>query len=118
MNKVVPFKKKSGTKEEDDGDILEAGSLGTTKYKIYKRGVIHITDGKLLFKKNMDEFEKVLDQINFDEVIEGKSHTIKGSGDNDNLVFTKKDGDFQISLEKKGFDTIEKLRGLLQKRGN
>lgn len=116
MARVVPFKKQPA--KDESGVVIETGTLGNTSYKIYKRGVIHIYDGKLTFKKNMDEFEKVLNAIDFDEIQDGDTHVIKGSGDNDNLVFTRKDGDFVISLEKRGFDTIQKLRGLLGKRGD
>lgn len=112
MSKMLKFIDK-GRKKTVDGDISSHGKLGDLDYKIYDRGVIHIYKDNLLFKKNMDVFQDEIDEIDFDKLKEGKSHILHGSGDNDYMVFTRKDGDIEVSLKKRTYDIIEKLKNIL-----
>jgi hypothetical protein len=40
---------------------------------------------------------------------------ISGSGENDHLVFSKEDGELTISLRKRDFEIIGKLKGILSR---
>lgn len=106
--------KKNAAKE----DIVDHGIIGKLSYEIYKRGVIHIFDKKLTFKKNIEPFEDEIEQLDFDSLTEGQNLVMKGSGDNDNLVFTLKDGELEVSLSKRGFAVIDKLKDVLSKGRN
>ena len=46
---------------------------------------------------------------------EDETRIILGCGDTDNLVFTRVDGDIKITVEKKDFEIIKKLKGLIKK---
>lgn len=109
---LIPFLSK-GSKKSNDGKIIDHGTLGKLKYEIYERGVIHITNGKLIFHKDKDIFEDEINEIDFDELLNKKEHRINGSGESDHLVFTYKDGDVNIGIKKRDFDAIEKLKKIL-----
>ena len=105
-----------GPKKSDDGKIVDHGKLGNLDYEIYNRGVIHIFDKDgLRFKKDIYIFEEEIKKISFDKMIDGDCREIKGSGDNDNLVFSKKDADIGISLKRKEFKALELLKDVLNK---
>lgn len=114
--KIIPLCIRSeGPKQSIDEDILDHGSIGDLHYEINHRQVIHISDKKGHFKKDADSFEEALNKLDLESLQEGESLTITGSGDNDDLVFTMKEGDLKLSLAKKGFGVVEKLRGLISK---
>ena len=112
--KILPFISK-GAKTRKKEEIKDHGKLGTLSYEVFRRGVIHIFDGDLTFKKDAALFEDALDAIDFDAMADGESHTIKGSGDNDNLVFRKERGVMDILLKKRGHDKIDKLKSILSR---
>lgn len=121
MSKVLSFvnnkKKVDPKKSPSNYSVLSDGKLGSLSYDIHNVGgvmnTLHVTDGKLKFKKNFDDFEDKFSGLNPDSMTDGDTYVITGSGDNDNLIFTKKDGDIEISLEKKGFEILDKLRSIL-----
>lgn len=114
---VIPFvkKKSDGPTTGPEGEVVvDHGTIGTLSYEIYERGVIHIFDDQnLRFKKALDAFEDELNQIKFEDMIEGDETIMKGSGDNDNLVFVCNGDEIDIILSKRGFDIIEKLRSII-----
>jgi hypothetical protein len=119
--KFIPFKKKTkgpemnsqGPTTSPDGNILDHGTLGDGNYEIYKRGVIKIFKDDLVFKKDINLFDKEVSAIDFENLQD--PFIMKGSGDNDNLVFSKVEGDIQITLKKRGFKGIETLQAVLNK---
>jgi len=116
--KVIPLISKGRKLLSNDGPIDDHGMIGNLKYEVYRRGVIHIFDDRgHKFKKNSEAFEDVMDEIQsiIEDLQEGQNHTILGSGDNDHLVFTRKNGDIDLSLKKRTFETIEKLRSIISK---
>ena len=129
--KILPFlnKKKSsgkdpgapiplnsmGPKKSDDGKIVDHGTLSDLEYEIYERGVIHIFDKDLRFKKDIHAFEDEVKGHDFQVMQEGDCFTIFGSGDNDHLTFTRENGDFKISLKKRNFEAIGLLQSILKK---
>jgi hypothetical protein len=117
MNNIVPFINSKGSKKTTDGEIVDHGKINDLQYEIYKRGVIHIFKNKSAatcrFKKDIDSFDTAINKLDFEKLEDGKSLMIEGSGDNDNLIFTKKDDDINISLKAKGFKTIERLKEIL-----
>lgn len=103
-------------KATTDGKIDDHGTLGGLDYELYTRGVLHIKDKNgLCFKKDPDHFEEAIEDINFDAMVEDEETVIEGSGDNDNLVLTVKDGEIIMSLRKKEFKVIRKLRELINR---
>lgn len=102
-----------GANKDSDGILADHGKIGNLDYKVYSRGVIHITDRILIFKKDPDIFEEKLEEINFKGLSDGDEKVIEGSGDNDDLVITLKDGELELSLRKKEFGILRKLRGLI-----
>jgi hypothetical protein len=124
--KIIPFlnKKNSlkvpvlfsmGPKPSKDGKIIDHGVLGSLEYEIYERGVIHIFDKSMRFKKDIYIFEDEIKKAKIDNMDDGEEYEIKGSGDNDHLVFSKIDGDIKISLKKKGFEALNTLKNILNK---
>jgi hypothetical protein len=128
--KVIPFGKKKetiidpasgpkltsrGPQQSSEGAIVDYGTLGDFDYEIYKRGVIRIFGKKLEFKKDINLFENEIDKLDFGSMTEGSEIIIKGSGDNDHLVFKKVNGDIDIVLKKREFSAIETLRKVLSK---
>lgn len=110
-----PSLQSKGSKKSSEGDILDHGTLGSLSYEIYKRGVIKIFNkaDDLVFKKDISLFETEIVGIDFEDMMD--AIVIKGSGDNDHLVFTEVDGDIEMSLRKRGFHAIETLRSALTK---
>jgi len=113
-NKIIAFKQSNGP---SPSDIIESGEIGDLNYAIYKRGVIHIFDKKneRLFKKDPDVFEQEITKLKLNELTEGQTVSIQGSGDNDDLVFKCLKGDIVISLEKKEYGMVNKLKQLISK---
>lgn len=120
--KILPIKghnSKGGKTTPANEIVVDHGSLGKgVEYEIYKRGVIHVFNKDLCFKKDIDQFEDCLDKMTFEKLGEGESLTMEGSGDNDHLVFTVKDGELQVSLSKRGFAVINKLKSILNRGRN
>lgn len=94
-------------------DIFEEGKLGALDYKVFKRGVVHISSKGFVFKKDVDLFETEVSALDLNNMKEGKEKRIKGSGDNDDLVFRCKSDDIEVTLEHKQYSTVEKLKGIL-----
>ncbi len=116
VEKVLPFLQSEGSGENtSDGKILDKGTIGKLKYEHYQRGVIHIHNGYLRFKKNCDDFEDELNQLNLKNLVEGEHLVISGSGDNDDLIFEKKDGEIVLELQRKEFGVIKTLRKVIKK---
>lgn len=131
--KLIPFQSKGAKKTKllgkTDGEIIDHGVIDSLDYEVYKRGansdtpilVLHIiqkASGKkkeLRFKKDADVFKSELEAINFDDMSNGDRHEIKGSGDNDNLIVKKMDGEFTFELKKRGLDIIDKVKHIIEK---
>jgi hypothetical protein len=116
----VPALSSQGPKKSNDGKIIDHGTLGNLEYEIYERGVIHIFESSSspLFKKDIYVFEDEIRGIDFDLLPEGEDHIIKGSGDNDHIVFTKENGDIKISLKHREFEALALLKSILTKGHN
>lgn len=114
---VIPFISKGKPKEtiKEQGEILDHGKIGDLNYEVYARGCIHIFDNNLRFKKDCDIFEDELTELDINSFDDEEETVIEGSGENDNLIFKKKDGDIQLILRKKEFNVINKLKGILKK---
>lgn len=108
-SKVLNFISKGPSKSKD-GAILDSGKIGDLNYKVFERGSVHITKGKLCFRKDKDTFEDEIDDFNFDELQDKKEHRMNGAGDSDHLVFTLKDDDIVISLKKREYDAIKNFK--------
>jgi len=114
--KMIPFIKSPVQSAATKQDIVEEGKLDNLKYTILKRGNIHIHDDKGgLFKKDCDAFEDEMKNLGLSAMKEDETRIIQGCGDTDNLVFTRVDGDIKITVEKKDFEIIKKLKGLIKK---
>lgn len=124
--KVLAFISKGPKSKSDDGVVIDHGEIDKLKYEVYKRGaekgspilVLHIFNDKakeLRFKKDAALFETELDKIDFSAMSEGHEKTIKGSGDNADLVMKMKNGDIVLSLNAKGLTMINKLKDILHK---
>ncbi len=115
-NKVLPFRSRGPKKSNpDDGEILDHGKIGTLKYEVYKRGVIHIFSNSLTFKKDCDTFEDEIDDLNLEDMEVGGHAMIKGSGDNDHIVFQNGEDGIEIKLEKRGHDLVAQLKSLIHR---
>ena len=112
--KMIPFKSKGKKKDSTDGEIIDSGTIDKLSYEVYQRGVIHIFDTKLMFKKDCGVFEDEVDELNLD-LKEDEAVKIEGSGDNDHLIIYCKDGDLRFKLEKRGNELINKLKSILKK---
>ena len=110
---MIPFKSK-GLKKED-GSVVDHGDLGSLQYEVFSRGVIHIFDGKRTFKKDCNILQDELENIDFRKLDENKEIQIDGSGDNDHLVFKKKDGEIEVCLRERGIEVINKLKSILRR---
>lgn len=118
--KILKFRSKSGGKRKDSpkGQIIDEGSLGKLKYRVFKRGNVHIFNKAetLLFKKDCDVFDSEVDELNLNSLKDGENTKIEGSGENDTLVFACIEGDIEISLEKRAYNMLTKLKNILTKR--
>jgi len=122
VTKIIPFLGKDGKKAKHFkvGDVLEKGHLGKLEYKVFARGNIHILDSKGgIFKKDAEKFEEIIERItdrfNNKNIKEGDGEIVEGCGDNDNLVFTLKKGELEVSLERKSFKIIDRLKEIVKK---
>jgi len=113
--KLVKFDSKGPKPSNKDGEIVDHGKLGNLEYELYKRGTIHIFSKSLTFKKDPDLFEDAVCEIDFDTMENGDTAVIKGSGDNDNLVFICTESGIEIKLVKRGHDILSKLKSLITK---
>jgi len=104
-----------GPKVSKDGKIVDHGTLAQFDYEVYDRGVIHIFNMDLRFKKDIYIFEDEIKKIKFEKMSDGETHIIQGSGDNDHLVFTKQNGDVQITLKSRDFEAVTLLKSILNK---
>jgi len=115
--KILKFQSKSGEGRKDPpkGEIIDEGTLGELKYRVFKRGNIHIFNKAetLLFKKDCDVFDSEVDKLNLNNLRDGESVKIEGSGENDTLVFACVKGDIEISLEKRAYNMLTKLKKIL-----
>lgn len=116
--KLLEFKSKKGSGRRNspaNGPILDEGILGKLKYRVFKRGVIHIFNSAetLLFKKDCDVFESDVDKLKLNDLSDGNSSKIEGSGDNDTLIFSCKNGDIEIKLEKRSYGMLTRLKKIL-----
>lgn len=120
MSKIIPIKtkKKKVKRNAPAGTVIEEGNFGKLKYKVFKRGNIHIFDTKetLLFKKDCEVFEAEVDKLNLNSLKEGDSKRIEGCGENDTLIFSCKTGDIEITLEKRAYGMLKKLKKILQRK--
>jgi hypothetical protein len=116
--KVIPLRR-SLTHENET--ISEHGEIGDLEYEVWQRNnqfaVIHIFDKKHLsvFKKDVYIFEDELAKLKFSDMKEGDVIVMKGSGDNDDLVFTFENSELSISLKRRGFNVLEKLKTVLKR---
>ncbi len=121
MSKVLKFqpKKIKGQGKSKatpaNGRILDEGTLGKMKYRVFKRGVIHIFNNAetLLFKKSCDVFEKEVEDMDLNKLKDGDEIKMEGSGDNDTLIFTCKNNNIEITLEKPEYSMLTKLKKVL-----
>lgn len=116
--KLLKFK--SLGKSSTNDKIIDQGELGELSYEVYERGVIHIFDDldeTHRFKKDRDIFEDEILNTDFSTLSSVKEIIIKGSGDNDDLIFQLNDNnEIKLSLRKKGFEMIDKLKSILSKK--
>ena len=122
--KLLKFRSVKENKTTDNGKVVESGNLGTLLYEVYKPNpqfaVINISniEKTLAFKKDALKFETELSKLDFKNMKEGDVLSLKGSGDNDDLVFTFKDGELEVSLkERESFPIITKLKDILKRKG-
>jgi len=105
-----------GENEKEDKSIIDHGKIDDLNYEVYTRGSVHIIDKKgLIFKKDPLLFEEAIDQLDLDSLKDGKEAIIEAAGDNPDLIFKKIDGDIKLSLRKKEYGTINKLKNVLKK---
>jgi hypothetical protein len=93
--------------------LIEEGTLGDLKYKLFNRGNIHLTDGVNIFRKDCTAFKTTLANHNYEKMRDGESFEIPGAGDTDPLVIFKENGDFKLRLGGKVPQIIVKLREIL-----
>lgn len=115
---VIPFRGSKCKIKSTEGTIVESGTIGTKPALTWEvfapYGTIHIYDKNLTFKKDCDKFEDELAKIPLNLKV-GQKHVIKGSGDNDDLIITNEDGEYRLSLTRRGIAVVEKLKELISK---
>lgn len=120
--KILPFHSKNnkgnGRKRDNtpaNGPVLDEGTLGKLKYRVFKRGVIHIfnTAETLLFKKDCETFENEVNKMELNKLKDDDTVNMEGSGDNDSLIFSCKKGDIEITLVKRQYGMLSKLKKIL-----
>ena len=69
---IIEFQQKKVTRKDKKENVVDQGNLGDLKYKVFKRGVIHITDkkGSLTFKKDCELFEEAIDKLDISSLKE------------------------------------------------
>lgn len=110
---LIPFISNGKSENSSEGTVADYGKIGTLDYRVYTRGVIHISDGTLTFKKNPDLLEEELNDCKINELKENEEIVITGSGDNADLIIKLIDGDAVLSLRQKEYGIIYKLRSLI-----
>lgn len=118
-SKLIPLKTTGRGRKTPQGQIVEEGTLNKLKFRVFKRGNIHIFNSAetLLFKKDCDIFEDEVDGLNLNALKDGESKRIEGCGDNDTLIFSCKDNDIVITLEKRSYKMLSKLKNILKRKG-
>lgn len=122
-SKTIPFvstKKKKKVDKDDPKTPIDEGTIGSyLKYSVYRRGVIHIFDTDLIFKKDCNVFEDLLKRLDLPNMLEGKEASIPGSGDNAELVFKKKKGEIELFLRERPLGIVNTLKKIIStaKRG-
>jgi hypothetical protein len=115
---IIPMRGGKVDAMTPDGKVVESGTIGDKphelKWDVYAYGTIHIAQGALKFKKDCDKFEDELDKVPLN-LKPGDRHTIKASGDNDDLVIQNVDGEYRLSLSRRGIAVVEKLKDLVAK---
>lgn len=116
MAKVLEFiPSKKGKKSKGPSDFIERGKIDSLDYTVFNRGTIHIKDNNnLIFKKSCDVFEDEINKLQLNNMKEGEIKEIPGSGDNDSLVFHCENGDIKISLKKREYSMVTKLKEILK----
>jgi len=115
--RLIPLKGMSKRQDKDDGVVVESGTIGDKsplKWEVYTYGTIHIydPDNGLVFKKDCDLFEEALKVVPT-SLKPGEKHVIKASGDNADLVIENVDGEYKLSLTRRGLAVVEKLQSLV-----
>jgi len=100
-------------KEAVEKGLIEEGTIGDLKYKLFDRGNMHITDGVNIFRKDCMAFKTALANRDYEKINNGDSFEIPGAGDTDPLVIFKENGDFRMRLGGKVPQIIVKLREIL-----
>lgn len=126
--KTIAFPKRNAADPKDDspvmqdeeGIFIEEEPLGNLTLKTYNRGgigVVHVfgEDKKVRFKKDPVSFDKALDRLGLEDLDEGTETMIEGSGDNPDLIFKKENGEIVVSLRRKQYKAIAKLRDVINR---
>lgn len=95
--------------------LIEEGTIGDLKYKLFDRGNIHITDGVNLFRKDCSAFKAALAGRDYEKMSEGSSFKVPGAGDTDPLFVFKEKGEIKLRLGGKIPPIIVKLKEILDK---
>jgi len=117
-SKTIPFistskKRKRNTKDPDIP--IDVGTIGDLKYSVYRRGIIHIYDDTLTFKKDCNVFEDLIKKMDPMNMKDGSEKEISGSGDNADLIFIKEKGEIKLSLKEKPIGIIDSLKKIINK---
>jgi hypothetical protein len=113
--KTIPF---GVPKSKRKLGITDSGEFGNLKFEIYdKWRTIHLieegTKRNKVFKKDCDLFEEQFEDIDFDDMSDGDTAKVEGSGDNADLIITVKDGEIVMHLESKDIPTLRRFKNLL-----
>ena len=116
MSKIIPLLNRRLKKKKLE-EIVEEGKVGGLVVRVFARGVLHITnsDESRMFKKDPKCFEEELSDIDFQKMNVGDSVVIEGSGDNDDLVFTRVVDNIKLALRRREFGVIKKFREILRR---
>jgi len=93
--------------------LIEEGTIGDLKYKVFDRGNIHITDGERTFKKDRKVLKELLSRCKFEGEKVGYVLEIPGAGDTTKLRITKEESDVRLSLGDVMPPTVSKLIKIL-----
>jgi hypothetical protein len=103
----LPVKKEKG--------LIDSGTIGGLKYKLFDRGNIHIYDNKSCFKKDCSALKAALYSYNYDKMAEGEHFEIPGAGDTDSLFVCKEKGIIKLKLRGSVPEIIKQLKKILDK---
>jgi hypothetical protein len=109
---IIPLKRKEPSKEKG---LLEEGTIGDLKYKLFDRGNIQITDGVNIFRKDCTAFKGSLAGRDYEKLKNGDSFEISGAGDTDPLIIFREKDEIKIRLGGKIPPIILKLIDILGK---